>query len=60
VLRDVGARLVAALRDPLALERVERPRFLEQAGVILESTFQLASGIGPTREQWPWRAGIAV
>jgi len=27
---------------------------------MLESTFQLASGIGPAREQWLWRAGIAV
>src|SRR5438045_1450572 len=27
---------------------------------MLESTFQLASGIGPAREQCLWRAGIAV
>jgi uncharacterized protein YprB with RNaseH-like and TPR domain len=27
---------------------------------MLESTFQLASGIGPAREQSLWRAGIAV
>ena len=27
---------------------------------MLESTFQLASGIGPAREQCLWKAGIAV
>jgi len=27
---------------------------------VLESTFQLASGIGPAREQCLWKAGIAV